>query len=172
MVIPDTNMWAQGSISDPWWGTQHQSLDYINEPFNNLDSVARWRELGYTQTKFTGDMYDMRQPEPVWISGFREMFPLRYFSWSVYRMTPGCTLPEHGDTYAFFKKKHRLAEDITIVRIIVFLEEWQSGHYLEMNKRPVVKWDKGDWVCWGNQFLHLAANVGQTNRYTLQITGI
>ena len=172
MVIPDTNMWAQGSIPDPWWGTQHRDLDYINEPFNHAESVTRWRELGYTQTKFTGDMYDMRRPEPSWMSGFRELFPLQHFSWSVYRMTPGCTLPEHQDTYAFFKRRYKLSSETPIVRVIVFLEDWQSGHYLEMNKHPVFKWRQGDWVCWGNQFPHLAANVGQTDRYTLQLTGI
>lgn len=171
MVIPDTNMWAQGSISDPWWGLQHRDLDYTNEPFNDAQAVAEWRRLGYTQTKFTGDMYDMRRPAPSWIDRFKHFFPLENFSWSVYRMTPGCTLPEHSDTYAFFRRHNRLKDTDTIVRIIVFLEDWQSGHYLEMNKRPVVNWRQGDWVCWSNQFPHLAANVGQTNRYTLQLTG-
>lgn len=164
-------MWAQGSIPDPWWGLQHRDLDYTNEAFNDPLSVKEWRRLGYTQTKFTGDMYDMRRSEPSWIDKFRQFFPLTNFSWSVYRMTPGCTLPEHGDTYAFFRRQHLLKDHDTIVRIIVFLEDWQSGHYLEMNQRPVVNWQKGDWVCWSNRFPHLAANVGKTNRYTLQITG-
>jgi hypothetical protein len=164
-------MWAQGSIPDPWWELQHRDLEYANEPFNDLVTVEKWRSLGYTQTRFTGDMYDMRRPEPLWIAKFKTLFPLDNFSWSVYKMSPGCTLPEHSDTYAFFRKKHRLSANATIVRIIVFLEDWQSGHYLEMNQRPVINWRCGDWVCWGNQFPHLAANIGQTDRYTLQITG-
>jgi hypothetical protein len=59
-----------------------------------------------------------------------------------------------------------------VVRIIVFLEDWASGHYLEMNKTPILNWKAGDWVCWRSDFLHLAANIGKTDRYTLQLTGI
>jgi hypothetical protein len=31
-------------------------LPYTNEPFNDPASLAQWQELGYTQTRFTGDM--------------------------------------------------------------------------------------------------------------------
>jgi hypothetical protein len=60
--------WAKTWI-EPWW-VSHRSLPYVNEPFNDSESLALWRELGYTQTKFTGDMYDMRNSEPGWIDFF------------------------------------------------------------------------------------------------------
>jgi hypothetical protein len=85
-------------------------------------------------------------------------------------MPPGTVLPEHGDTYTKFKEIHKV-KNTTIIRIIVFLKDWQQGHYMEMNGEPVLKWRAGDWVCWSDGFLHTAANVGKTNRYTLQITG-
>lgn len=170
MVIQGNNCYARGHLS-PWWNQLHQGLPYKNEPFNDPETETRWRKLGYTQTKFTGDMYDMRNLEPPWIDQFRKHFALEHFSWSVYRMDPGTVLPEHSDTYQRFRQIHRLSNSQTIVRAIVFLEDWDRGHYLELNGDPIVKWRAGDWVCWGNDLPHIAANIGVTPRYTLQITG-
>jgi len=169
-TLDQNNIWAQGHI-DPDWGLQHRDLDYIHEQFNDRESLAEWRELGYTQSKFTGDMYDMRFPEPAWMSSICDKFCWSKLGWSVYRMSPGTVLPAHRDTYNRFKLIHGLESTQSVVRTIVFLEDWSSGHYLEMNGVPVINWRAGDWVSWRDDFLHLAANVGKTDRYTLQLTG-
>lgn len=171
MVTLDNNKrWAQKWI-EPWWKS-HRSLDYINEPFNDPESLDLWRQLGYTQTKFTGDMYDMRNPEPAWIAPFRNYFKWKHFSWSVYRMGPGCVLPNHADTYAKFKELHDIQDADSIFRAVIFLEDWQSGHYFEIDGTPLTGWLAGDVVIWQNDIMHLAANMGMTDRYTLQITGV
>jgi hypothetical protein len=173
--------WWQSSVDhrdwgrawfNPWWGTQHRALDYINEPFNNPQDLQVWRDLGYTQTTFTGDLYDMRYPEPPWIDRFRYFLPLRHFSWSVYRMRPGTTLPEHSDTYARFREIYDISPDVQIRRYVIFLEDWASGHYLEVDGEPLQPWLAGTAVFWHDGLPHLAANVGKTDRYTLQITGV
>lgn len=156
---------------DPWW-TDHRDLEYINEPFNDARSIRYWRSAGFTQEKFTGDMYDMRFDEPAWIGGFRDYFPWRHFSWSVYRMSPGCCLPNHSDTYARFRKLHKIKDSSLIFRAVVFLEDWESGHYFEIDQTPVVNWQAGDGVIWRDDCVHTAANFGFTDRYTLQITGV
>ena len=170
MATQDNNTWVQGHVT-PWWGLDHRNLDYIQEPFNDSKSLNEWRQLGYTQTRFTGDMYDMRFPEPDWMDPFYSLFPWNNLSWSVYRMGPGCVLPAHSDTYARFKKIYNLPHTSSVIRTIVFLEDWKSGHYLEMNGQPIISWRAGDWVSWRDDFIHLAANVGKTDRYTLQLTG-
>jgi len=53
----------------------------------------------------------------------------------------------------------------------VFLDDWQSGHYFDVDDTPVLQWRAGEGVVWENHTPHSAANVGVTNRYTLQITG-
>lgn len=156
----------------PWWELKHRDLPYIHEPFNNQADVDKWRELGYTQTRFTGDMYDMRQPEPDWIAPFRELLPMKHFSWSLYRMRPGDVLPNHCDTYLKFREIYNVVDPETIRRYVIFLEDWQSGHYLEMNCQVIPPWRAGQGVFWHNDVLHLAANVGKTPRYTLQLTGV
>jgi len=171
MATPGNNSWCRGRI-EPWWGQLHHGLPYANEPFNDPQAEAQWRPLGFTQTRFTGDMYDMRNPELFWITPFRKCFDFTHFSWSVYRMAPGTVLPEHQDTYQRFREIHRLSLTQSVVRAIVFLEDWQRGHYLELNGHPIVQWQAGDWVQWRDDLPHIAANVGKTPRYTLQITGI
>ena len=164
------NRWSRGHV-DPWWHT-YGDLEYVNEPFNDTASVELWRSLGYTQTRFTGDMYDMRREEPDWIDAFRSHFPWQHFSWSVFRMRPGSVLPNHSDTYARFVKIYDIQDLTAIHRAVVFIEDWQSGHYLEIDGNPITKWIAGDIYIWHNDVKHLAANNGMTNRYTLQITGV
>ena len=131
---------------EPTWNLKHRELSYTNEPFNDPDTQAAWRSLGYTQTKFTGDMYDMRNPEPSWIDALRKVFPWKHFSWSVYCMGPGTILPEHVDTYTRFIKIYNVTNPSLIRRAIIFLEDWQSGHYLEIAGIPITKWSAGDGV--------------------------
>lgn len=163
--------WARGSI-DWTWGLAHRELDYINEPFNDAKSVSQWRALGFTQTRFTGDLYDMRQPRPEWMHSVLSNFSWQHLSWSVYRMTPGIVLPEHSDTYARFREIYGVTDQQTIRRAVIFMEPWQSGHYFEIDGTPVVGWQCGDMVYWDDDTPHLAANLGVTDRYTLQITGV
>lgn len=171
MATQENHNWHR-IYMQPWWGLRHRSLPYINEPFNDPDSLSEWRQLGYTQTRFTGDMYDMRNPTPDWIEGFRRYFPWQHFSWSVYRMGPGCVLPNHRDLYVRFQEIYGIEDPTRICRAVVFLEDWQSGHYFEIENRPITEWYAGDTVIWNYDTLHMAANIGKTDRYTLQITGV
>ena len=175
MVILDNvnnQPYLRGSTFRNWWGDQHRNLQYIHEPFNDEKSVNKWRALGYTQERFTGNMYDMRFDEPEWIKPFRDIFKWDHLGWSVYQMPPGIILPNHQDTYARFRKIHNITDAETIMRAVVFLEDWQSGHYLEINGKSITDWRAGDYIAWSNDTPHLAANMGETDRYTLQMTGV
>ena len=169
-ILESNNTWSRFRLPEVWW-TNHEAIPYFNEPFNDPDSLNWWRSLGYTQTKFTGDMYDMRFEEPKWIDRFREFFPWNHFSWSIYKMTPGCTLPRHSDLYVRFRKLYNIEDPGKIRRAVVFLDDWKSGHYFDVDDTPVLQWRAGEGVVWENDTPHSAANVGVTNRYTLQITG-
>lgn len=168
--VKSDGAWGRVRLS-PAWALDHRDLEYINEPFNNVADLEAWRNLGYTHQRFTGDMYDMRFPEPAWMSSIRESIPLKNFAWSVYRMRPGDVLPEHSDTYLRYKEIYDVKNPNAIRRYVIFLEDWQSGHYLEIAGTPVVNWQAGQGVYWDGDTPHLAANMGRTMRYTLQITG-
>ncbi len=158
----------------PFWDDSFKQLDYTVEAFNNPNDTAQWMELGYPG-KFTGAMCDMRRPQPVWNNMFVKYFKRR--GWqdvgtSYYRMSSGTILPVHQDTYKRYIELFDLkGREHTIHRAIVFLEDWASGHYLEINNTPIVNWLAGDVVVWPYDTPHMAANMGLIPRYTLQITG-
>ena len=160
--------WSQGLIH-PGWNKLHQDLEYANKPFNDDVTVAEWRGYGLDFNKYTGDIIDY--PDlPEWVLPIAEQTGLDNIGASLYRMNPGCILPNHSDTYQLYKKFHNITHN-RIFRVIVFLEEWASGHYFEVDGTPITGWQAGYWVGWHYDTPHLASNLGITNRYTMQITG-
>jgi hypothetical protein len=157
-----------------FWDDEFKHLEYINETFNDSVSLENWLSLGYTN-KFTGDMCDMRGRQPKWNNLFIDFYTLlgwKDIGTSYYRMDTGTILPTHSDLYLKYIDLFNLqGQEQSIRRAIVFLEDWQSGHYFEGNAKPYVNWRAGDVVEWSYDTPHLAANLGTTPRYTLQITG-
>lgn len=163
--------WYKTSITPCWSG--YKDLLYIHEEFNDPVSVQRWRDLGYTQDTFTGSLYDMRFDQPPWMPTVLENFTdWKNVGWCMYEMSPGLILPNHSDLYVKYREVYGVTDPTTIWRALVMIEDWQSGHYLEVDNTPVGQWKAGDTFVWNYDTLHLAANMGTTKRYTLQITGI
>jgi len=157
-----------------FWNNEYQTLEYANETFNDLDNLNYWKSLGFAD-RFTGDMCDMRSTQPTWnqaiINVFAEM-GWKDIGTSYYRMMPGTILPTHSDLYKKYIELFNLhGREHTIRRAVIFLEDWASGHYFEGAGEPYVKWRAGDTVEWVYDTPHMAANMGFTPRYTLQITG-
>lgn len=157
-----------------FWDDEYKSLNYTREPFNDPESVATWVTQGYSGP-FTGWMCDMRQPQPSWNQNFIDIFEAK--GWkdvgtSYYRMDTGTVLPVHGDLYKKYVELFNLVgQEHWIYRAIVFLEDWQPGHYFEIDGVARTDWRAGDAVEWRYDTPHMAANLGLTPRYTLQITG-
>lgn len=157
-----------------FWDDEFKRLDYVNETFNDPESVDRWLAQGFAN-QFTGDMCDMRVAQPSWNKTIIEVF--EQMGWqdvgtSYYRMMPGTILPTHQDLYKKYIELFDLqGQEHTIYRAVIFLEDWHSGHYLEAMDQPMIKWRAGDVVEWVYDTPHMAANMGSTPRYTLQITG-
>ena len=162
-----------GKIS-PFWDDEYKSLDYKNEEFNNQLDLTRWVYQGYRHGKFTGDMCDMRSPQPTWNNQIIKHF--EDLGWqnvctSYYRMSTATILPTHSDTYKKYIEIFKIKKLQTIKRALVFLEDWSSGHYLEIDGKPILEWQQGDYVVWDYNTPHMAANLGLEPRYTLQVTG-
>lgn len=159
---------------NPIWTDEHTKLNYIREPFNDPASSLIWEKQGYTGP-VTGFMCDMRNPHPSYTDSIINLFAGK--GWKdigvcFYRMDTGVVLPVHKDLYVKYINLFNLkGREHTIYRAIIFLEDWQSGHYAEYCNEPFVNWHAGDCVYWNYDALHMAANIGLTPRYTLQITG-
>jgi hypothetical protein len=159
---------------DAFWDDEFKHLNYINEPFNDIVANDRWIKQGY-QPKFTGDLCDMRSPQPSWNQRIVDHFVAlgwKDIGTSYYRMTSGTVLPTHGDLYLKYIQLFNLQGlEHTIRRAIIFLEDWKPGHYLEAMDIPYTGWKAGQVVEWTYDTPHLSANIGLEDRYTLQITG-
>lgn len=160
---------------EPFWGDAYRYLDYAKEPFSNPYDTQQWLNLGFAN-KFVGSMCDMRKAQPVWtnaiIAKFEEQLGWKDVCTCYYRMDPGTILPTHQDTYKRYIDLFELEKcPQSVYRAVMFLEDWASGHYLEVAGEPIVNWRAGDVVTWWYDTPHLAANMGYTPRYTLQLTG-
>ena len=157
-----------------FWDDQFKSLAYTQEPFNDPAKSQEWETLGFKNVS-TGHMCDMRGSQPKWNQQFINIF--NQLGWldvgtSYYRMDAGTILPTHQDLYRRYVDVFNLqGKEHSIRRAIVFLEDWQPGHYAEYNGQPFVNWTAGWAVEWQYDAPHMAANVGTAPRYTLQITG-
>jgi hypothetical protein len=157
-----------------FWDDEFKNLTYINEPFNDPVNIDQWITQGY-HGKITGDLCDMRHTLPSWNYKFIELYESR--GWkdigvAYYRMSTGTVIPNHGDLYRRYVELFNLQGcENTIHRALIFLEDWKSGHYLELRGVPVVDWKAGTVVEWVYDTPHMAANIGLEDRYTLQITG-
>jgi hypothetical protein len=158
----------------PFWDNEYVELEYINESFNDVPLQQQWLNQGYAD-KFTGDMCDMRSPQPSWNQRFLDIFAgqgWKDIGTSYYRMNTGTVLPAHSDLYLKYIELFDLkGREHTIRRAVVFLEDWQPGHYAEYRDIAYVNWKAGATVEWLYDTPHMAANLGLTPRYTLQITG-
>lgn len=156
-----------------WYNNEHRDLAYTREHFNNTDDVREWRDLGYSHRYFTGEMYDMRNPIPSWfdLQYYEDLLGWKHLSWSFYKMTPGVILPTHVDIFTRFKQLYDPAPG-SIRRALILLEDWQSGHFLDLGATVMHRWRAGEYAWWTEDVPHTAANCGVTDRYTLQLTGI
>lgn len=158
----------------PFWNDEYKTLDYVNEPFNDPTSVNLWISQGY-QSKICGELSDMRHRLPSWNHKFIESYENQ--GWkdigiAYYRMRTGTVMPVHSDLYKRYIEVFNLhGREHTIKRALVLLEDWKSGHYLELRGQPIVDWKAGTVVEWTYDTPHMAANIGLEDRYTLQITG-
>ena len=163
-------MYKQGLV-EPFWGLEHRYLNYQREMFNCEEDLIKWRSQGYSQTHFTGSMYDMKNIMPDWCNRFFSIFEnSENVGLSFYRMDTCNILPHHRDTYSYYKKLFNIENNLSIWRAIIFLEDWKPGHIFEIEQEPITKWRAGEYVLWQYDSEHMAANLGLEPRYTAQIT--
>lgn len=159
---------------DRFWDDEFKTLDYIQEPFNDPESVNLWISQGY-YGKICGELCDMRHRLPEWTKKFVEIYKAQ--GWkdigiAFYRMRTGTVMPVHSDLYKRYIEIFNLqGKETSIRRALILLEDWKPGHYLETEGKPYVDWRAGDTVEWAYDSPHMAANIGLEDRYTLQITG-
>jgi hypothetical protein len=161
--------WNRGHIIK-FWDDSFKNFDYVRQPITQ-EEIDMWVSMGYDHVKsFTGTMYDSRNPMPDWIENFSKFFPdYKNMTYTFYKMSTLEIMPEHSDHYRTYIRLFN-ANATNVHRILVMLEDWKPGHYLEVDGTGFVDWKAGDYFMWRTDCKHAAANIGIEDRYTLQIT--
>ena len=149
---------------EPFWDEEYKTLDYRKELFNDSYMIDEWRENGYDNDieNFSGKMANHSDPLPSWhnkiLEWVEEEFQLKDVGCCYYRMGTNDIIPDHSDAYNVYTKKFNCkTEDVH--KILVFLEDWKSGHYFEVEGKPFIEWKAGDWAMWIGYTRHFAANI-------------
>ena len=58
----------------------------------------------------------------------------------------------------------------------MYLQDWRVGHLIQYQEHDKTwhnstHWSAGDGYIWDHNHLHLSANAGMADKYTLQISG-
>ena len=154
---------TRGNTLRFWNFKDIKDFNYVKKMSPTLEGEV-WNEKSY------GSMYDSSNPMPDWIGKFEGMFKLKNQTYTFYKMDPGEIMPVHIDHFRTYQRIFNV-EYKNIKRVLVMLEDWKPGHYLEIDGVGVVNWVAGDWFMWDSDVPHSAANIGTIPRYTLQITG-
>lgn len=87
---------------------------------------------------------------------------------------PGCVVPLHRDIFYQIGLKHPTRNE-TKVRANIYMEDYKLGHFIQYQKNDTYEsstnWVAGDGFLWNNEVLHLSANAGMSNKYTMQVSG-
>ena len=98
-----------------------------------------------------------------------DYFDLNNKVYAFAKYTPGMILPWHRDNYPTYAKNKNAQVD-NIVRIMVFLHDPAPGHQLWIEDKFCTG-SAGVWFSWQGDAKHMAANLGEVDRYVIQITG-
>ena len=55
---------------------------------------------------------------------------------------------------------------------MLFLEDWDWGHFFCVGSSPISKWKKGDIITWDPLVHHTGSNGGMKPKATMNITGV
>ena len=163
----------RGHVNPFWTKEDYVNLPYVKQETTIKEEVDQWVDMGYPrETSFTGCMYSSKNPMPSFVDGFKTMFSnLENMTFTLYRMQTMDVMPVHVDHFSTYKNLFNADRD-RVIRILVMLEDWKPGHYLEIDGKGITDWQAGDYFIWKNHVPHAASNIGKIDdlRYTLQIT--
>ncbi len=160
----------QGKIKKTWNPKHFKKLEYhlgnSGKPFQRIGASKQMIEA-----------YDNRAGAhicneiPEIFLKIAEDFGLANTVVALHKMKVGQVLPWHVDSCKTYIARNKIRNKKNIVRIIIFLEDAMPGHQLWIKDR-LCNGEAGTFFGWMYGTKHMAANLGERDRYTLQITGL
>lgn len=161
-------MWYRGHVN-PFWSKNFKEFNFERADITK-DQIDRWRKQGYTNQNFTSKTCNTTNTPVKWydiVAGYIGLHSLSY----VFYKTETCDImPVVVDYFEQHCNKCQKQKK-NIWNAVLFLDDWQSGHYFEIDGTPIVNYKEGDYVLWSTDTPYTISNIGITDLYTLQITG-
>jgi hypothetical protein len=143
-----------------------QELTEIYQPYGGLPKSYQLVNTLIHQLWWTADQIDYKELE--------KQLGIEIVTVSSILQEPGCTIPYHRDTFYQINKRYPDRKELK-VRANIYLEDYKLGHLIQYSNKDIlhtsVDWKAGDGFIWDSEILHLGANAGLENKYTLQISG-
>ncbi len=135
-------------------------LDHIRHGYNKYNSR-------YTQ------WIDNRDDLPTDFNTIKNLCSLKDATIACFKQEPGHTNPWHFDTYQGAVERGNLTDEErkNVKRYLLFLENWDWGHFLQVGNSVLTHWKAGDMYTWDYGMYHLSSNAGIAPKWTCQITG-
>ena len=155
----------QGNIDLPDLTTELSQLAFTDY-FQCYQQIA---EVEQYYNKYNSSIWQMLEDCPGWVDHLSTQIPqdFEHYVVSVINILPGNTIPYHADKHYLLQKAHGKGDTY---RYLIFLEDWQSGHYFEIYNQPLVAWRRGDWIKFYRDEWHLAGNMGTRPFFSAQVT--
>ena len=142
---------------------QHQKIEQKDlHPNNKMPESLVLDNTAIHQKFFTRDEVDFDE--------LGRQTGIDVISVSVIKQEPGNIIPKHRDMFYKITSNYPNRTDTT-VRANIFLEDWKSGHYLEFDEEPCIHWKANEGYIINKEVIHLSANAGLEDKYTLQVSG-
>ena len=161
----------EGKIEVTWNHNDLTTLVFIEDLHKDKILNDTYVRAGHSIDMMSIGLLQEHMIVPEWALKIKNLFNLNKTTATIHKIGPGHYLPIHRDLYETYKRINSITNE-DIYRIIVFLEDWQPGHMLDVNGMIYNNWQAGDYVGWMNDTPHAAYNLGVKDRFTLQITGI
>lgn len=84
-------------------------------------------------------------------------------------LEPREIIPVHQDHFYMLKTKKNVDEQ-QCIRYLVMLEDWVAGHYVQLDDMIITNWRAGDVWYFDSSVPHWAANCGNVNFYSCQVS--
>jgi hypothetical protein len=99
-------------------------------------------------------------------------FQNKKFTYNFLKLTPGCQLPWHYDTYATFVKFNNIEETEigNVCRRATMMHDWDRGQIFQIGSSIYTNWQAGDCFTWKGDVWHGVCNFGPSDIIIAQIT--
>jgi hypothetical protein len=154
---------------------------HFGEPTLVQHANGLWEDLGVSEPLYPSGAAIVYQlfgdACPTWAHQIKSLFDekILYSTVTINLLKPGNFIPPHKD---MFYRLMQFAKDNKIdmqnkepIRINVFLQDRKLGHFFEMENNFCSNYKKGDFTIIKQGKVHSVINIGNENRYTLQVSG-